>query len=161
MNKQKQPNLQNSQQTKVQQPEGTSHNIDKLKNELKKFKNFSELKVQDFAYEEGYGYELAKDVGEKMKVHQLRKFFSEIKNIDKKVKGEEGDLKNQYKEEIAIILPELAYAKGRNLITANFYEVFKLALSPNLMKTCEDFQRFEANRGNEKQSSSGLDSVES
>jgi CRISPR-associated protein Csm2 len=91
--------------------------------------NESSLKPEDYAVPNGYADKIAEEIAnakEEMKVTQLRKLFTKIKNIQNKIKTN-ADL-NKYKNEIMLILPELAYARGRKLITEDFYSLIKSCL---------------------------------
>jgi len=92
----------------------------------------SNFKPKDYAVPNGYADKIAEEIAntkEEMKVTQLRKLFTKIKNIQNKIKTNE-DV-NKYANEIAFILPELAYARGRRLITEDFYVLIKSCLLNN------------------------------
>lgn len=103
-----------------------------------KNKPLAELPVDKFAYEGGYADALALSM-KSMKVHQLRKFFGEIKSLEKQIQ-EGSKLDGEVREEIALLIPTLAYAKGRELITQEFYDVMKLSLQK--IATSADFCKF-------------------
>lgn len=99
----------------------------------------SNLAPEDFAVENGAAYVVAKNVKDKMKVNQLRKFFTQIKRIDNELKGKNEDDSFDSTKTI-LLLPELAYAYGRGLITKEFYELMKLCLSKNKLSKIKDFK---------------------
>lgn len=91
--------------------------------------NESSLKPEEYAVPTGYADKIAEEITnakEEIKVTQLRKLFTKIKNIQNKIKTN-NDL-NKYKNEIVLISPELAYARGRKLITEDFYNLIKSCL---------------------------------
>ncbi len=57
------------------------------------------------------------------KITQLRKLFHQIKTISKELRGE--DTIDKYEARIIKILPILAYSKGRELISEDFYQLMK------------------------------------
>lgn len=91
--------------------------------DLKKLK---ELDVKKMANEDGYADKLALRLKGRMKTTQLRRFFGEIKDIEK-------DLKEKSWEEIEadfyLLKPKLAYARGRRLIPEEFHEVVKTSMN--------------------------------
>lgn len=58
--------------------------INRVKQEISNLKSFSTIDPGFFASENGAAHIVAKDVREKMKVTQLRKFFGHIKKIQSK-----------------------------------------------------------------------------
>ena len=114
--------------------------ISKVIEKIKEKKTFIEIIPEDFAKEEGYAYIIAKNVNDKMKVNQLRKIFTQIKKIENEIKGKkEEDVLDKTK--IILLLPELAYAYGRNLITKDFYDLMKICLNDKLIHK-KDFNNF-------------------
>jgi len=114
---------------------------------LSNLKVLSDLNPKDYitveADKRGFAEIIASTVGkdEEMKFTQLRKFFGHIKKI------EASDIKGKKENEtidatkVYLLLPELAYCYGRKLITKNFYDVFKICLTDNRIKTVGDFKR--------------------
>lgn len=119
-----------------------------LKRKFKEIINFinnsnntmSNLSPDDYAVENGAAYVVAKNVKDKMKINQLRKFFTQIKNIDNEIKMKKEE-NNFDTNRIVVLLPELAYAYGRGLITREFYDLMKICLSKTKIKTVKDFKR--------------------
>jgi CRISPR-associated protein Csm2 len=103
------------------------------------------LKPKEFApFETGWAYKIVKQLKcqheeerkkyPEFKTTQLRKIFTEIKEIAQK----------EDKERLFLLYPKLAYSKGRKLIPENFYKLIiacldKLKTSSN----SEDFKAFE------------------
>lgn len=91
--------------------------------QLGKLKDLDIKKISD---EKGYADLLAKKL-RGMKTGQIRKFFGEIKNIEKKLIG--GENWKNVETEFYQLKPRLAYASGRGLIPEEFYSVVKTALN--------------------------------
>ncbi len=117
--------------------------VDKVKEKIAQLKSFSSLEPEYYAKEEGAAHIVARDIKKKMKVTQLRKLFGHIKKIHLKYKGEDGN-KEIDKSEFYLLLPELAYALGRDLISHNFYELMKMSLGSSKINNVKDFNRFVA-----------------
>ena len=79
-----------------------------------------------------------------MKTAQLRKVFHELKRIQTDQRGtNEADVFKDSK--IYLLIPQLAYARARGLITENFYELIKVIIGDKLttkLKTVGDYHRF-------------------
>lgn len=114
--------------------------IDGVKTKISGLTSFALLEPEYYAQENGAAHVVAKDIRKKMKVTQLRKFFGHIKKIHMKYKGEKVD-KEIDKSELYLLLPELAYALGRDLISPNFYELMKVSLGSKI-RNVSDFNRF-------------------
>ncbi|WP_297887986.1 type III-A CRISPR-associated protein Csm2 [Sulfurihydrogenibium sp.] len=127
---------QKHQQNQQKQPE-----IPNFTKQIKKASKLSDvLKPEVFAPPQGWADKIAKELSEQLKTSQLRKVFTEIKNIcDKQIKGNATS-----KEEIYLLYPKLAYSKGRGLMPKEFYELLKTCLEKLVDKnsTKEDFERF-------------------
>ena len=115
--------------------------IDSIKTKISELNSFALLEPEYYAKENGAAHVVAKDIKKKMKVTQLRKFFGHIKKIQLKYKGEQADKKVD-KSEFYLLLPELAYALGRDLISRNFYELMKMSLGSSKIEEVKDFNRF-------------------
>jgi CRISPR-associated protein Csm2 len=118
--------------------------IQKEINKIESLKSFAQFEYEEFAPENKVAHLLAK-LTEETKMRQLRKVFAEIKNIEKKVKGRSKTEEIEARETIRL-LPQLAYASGRDLIHREFYKFLKLVIGTNSettkLKTVADFQTF-------------------
>ncbi|MGQ9629719.1 MAG: type III-A CRISPR-associated protein Csm2 [bacterium] len=106
--------------------------------------SFSKLEIEYYAVENGAADVIAKKLGDKMKVNQLRKLFESIKGIERDCRGKDDSDKFET-DKLYRILPELAYALGRGLITSDFYELVKTGIgnsNTTKFKTVGDFLRF-------------------
>lgn len=102
--------------------------IEKIISEIEKFTNLSEMPTKDFAKEGGYADILANKWRNSLKTSQLRKFFAAMKGIEKNIDyGEKwGNIESQFH----LLLPQLAYARGRivggaPLIPEGFLDIMK------------------------------------
>lgn len=117
-----------------------SEKIDKLKERLEKIDKLRNLKAEDYAIENGIADQIAQSLSEKFT--QIRKFFGHIKKIEStKIKGRRDDEKIS-KEDIYILMPELAYNYGRKVISKEFYEIMKICLTGNKIENVSDFKKF-------------------
>ncbi len=95
-----------------------------LKNEITQM-DIKKLEPKIYASENSLAHKIAFFTLEKeLKMAQLRKFFSGVKNIEKKAKilskAEEIKINEFY-----LLTPELAYAVGRKVAPVEFYELIK------------------------------------
>lgn len=84
-----------------------------------------------------------KDKTAELKPTQLRKTFHALKEKERKFRArEDADrLEDEDKREIYLLIPELAYARGRALIPQTFYELMRVCLSSEKLETIGDFRR--------------------
>jgi CRISPR-associated protein Csm2 len=103
---------------------------------IRKLNHMSELKPEDFAEEDGLADKFARNVKDKLKATQLRRFFHEIKNLKLQFKTTAFN-----RTKIALLMPMLAYAKGRKVIPDAFYDLMKECFGSRLCQTSDDFDR--------------------
>jgi CRISPR-associated protein Csm2 len=103
-------------------------------------KRLADLDPGEFAEEGGYAHILAREFGGTLKPTQLRKVFHSLKRIDLGLKGKSADAALD-RTEVNRIIPELAYALGRQLIPRDFYNLMKACLGHQRMQTVGDFRR--------------------
>lgn len=118
------------------------NNID-LKPLIKKIENmdsFSDMEkqIEEFMPEGKGADNVAKVVKEKMKINQLRNFFEKIKKLQRNKNKLEDAIE---KKELYILLPELAYAYGRELITEDVYRLLKICVQEKI-KRVKDLNSF-------------------
>lgn len=101
------------------------------------------LPIEQFAEPKQLADELADEFRAGLKPTQLRKIFHAIKAIERRFKGEDASnqLNPQDKVDIHMLVPELAYARGRDLIPQKFYELMRRCLSDQKMQTVGDLLR--------------------
>jgi CRISPR-associated protein Csm2 len=107
---------------------------------VESLKRLAELDPKDFAEEQGYADVLAQAFGGTLKPTQLRKVFHSLKRIDLGLKGKPADTALD-RAEVNRLIPELAYALGRQLIPREFYALMKACLGHQRMQTVGDFRR--------------------
>jgi CRISPR type III-A-associated protein Csm2 len=116
--------------------------LERIRERIKKLENFKDLKPEEYALPRGIADILAKNEN-KMKTAQLRKFFAKIKNIENKLRGKKDldTLDEKVKNEMYMIVPELTYAWGRDLIDKYFFCIVTTII-PDQIKSVEDFKNF-------------------
>jgi CRISPR-associated protein Csm2 len=115
---------------------------------LNKLPSMSALKREEYSDEGGYADQVVRAFGETekgqvkkenirdaLKSTQLRKVFHALKKVQLSVKKTNTFQRSQ----ILKIVPELAYATGRDLLPREFYDLLKVCLSANKLKTKDDF----------------------
>lgn len=109
---------------------------------IEQVKSFKEIKPNEYAIPGKLAEEIAKRERD-MKTAQLRKFFTKIKNLEKKLRGNNKDetLSEEFKNDVYLIIPELAYSKGRGLIRQGFFQIIVTAIKDKL-NTVDDFRNF-------------------
>lgn len=116
--------------------------VSEVKSKIQALSNFSDLEPAYYAPENGAAHIVARDIKNKeMKATQLRKFFGHIKKIEAETKGMDKSEKIE-SSKLYLILPELAYALGRNLISKEFYELMKISIQAGKIQTVADFKEF-------------------
>jgi CRISPR-associated protein Csm2 len=117
---------------------------DNILNELDKQGTLTTLlPIEELSEPEQLADQLAGEFRASLKPTQLRKVFHAIKAIERRFKGEDDDkqLDSDDKLAIRLLLPELAYARGRDLIPQKFYELMRRCLSEKKVQTVGDFRR--------------------
>lgn len=104
------------------------------------------LEPEDFAEPGKLADQLAREFIEdrdNLKPTQLRKIFHALKDIERPLKGKEKDkdLSPEARNKIILLVPELAYATGRELIPKKFYRLMRILLSSEKLKTGNDLER--------------------
>lgn len=119
-----------------------SESINDVKTKIQQLASFSLLSPDYYAVENGAAHIVARSIKDKeMKTTQLRKFFGHVKRLDAQTKGKKPtDAFESTK--ISLIMPELAYALGRKLISDDFYSLIKECLNASKMRTVADFKNF-------------------
>lgn len=105
------------------------------------------LRPEQFAQQGKVAEQLAEafvnDKTVELKPTQLRKTFHALKEKERKFRDREDadPLGDEDKREIYLLIPQLAYARGRGLIPQTFYELMRVCLSSDKLKTIGDFRR--------------------
>jgi CRISPR-associated protein Csm2 len=122
----------------------TIQNLQDLEQRLQKEGTLAALlNPQDFAPEGMVADSIAQQYKAELKPTQMRKVFHTFKKIEigLKPKRDEDPLDAKQMAEISLLVPNLAYAAGRDLLPKPFYNVLKLCLSSGKMQTVADFRR--------------------
>lgn len=125
--------------------------IREVKEKIDGLPTMSELDPIVFCEEDGIADSLIQEFNKQrkeLKPTQLRKVFHELKAIQRdvlrEIKGEEDKKQpfdERFRKRVMKLMPTMAYATGRGLIPKDFYEVMKMCLGPEKLKTYEDFLR--------------------
>lgn len=91
----------------------------KIIEQIEKKTSFSEVSIKEFAPAGKWADTVAGGM-KKMKTAQLRKLFTSIKQVERKVQGKKEADKFEGAE-LYMLVPHLAYAKARELITGDFF----------------------------------------
>lgn len=110
-----------------------------------------DLDPNDFCGEEGLADSLVQEFSKQkkdLKPTQLRKVFHELKaiqrDIRREIKAQEDEslpFDDRFRRRVVRLMPTMAYATGRGLIPRDFYELMKMCLSSEKLKTYKDFLR--------------------
>lgn len=105
---------------------------------INKLNSLKEYDVDDFVRFNGDVDILTRQLkNDDIKTTQLRKFFAAVKEINLETKTKTW---NELKVKFFLLMPKLAYAKGRKLISEDFYKLLESAM--NKVQSKEDFNRF-------------------
>ena len=108
-----------------------------IKQKVQNLPSMAALNVEDYAEEGGLADSLVNVVGSKLKPTQLRKVFHFVKDLQREYNSTNEAEFDRAK--VAMIMPTLAYAVGRNLVPTDFYEVMKLCFGAQKCRTRQDF----------------------
>jgi CRISPR-associated protein Csm2 len=139
-NKNKNRELENQLKRGIQ---NNYKNLMKILNQKIDIIKLSELDEEEFIQPEGLCEAIS--IGLQFKRAQLRKFFSEIKNIKADLqKANPDDTNRNIGVRLIAVIPKLAYSQGRGLIDEEFY-VFMKKLIQNLRNELnkENFKKFD------------------
>ncbi|MGN0093480.1 MAG: type III-A CRISPR-associated protein Csm2 [Methanobrevibacter sp.] len=93
----------------------------KIKKELNELNNLSELSNTDITDNNGYADRISKEI-QNLPNSQLRKFFNNIRLIDKRSNWKEIEY------DFFLLKPQLAVAVGRTIIPQNFFEIMNILM---------------------------------
>lgn len=108
--------------------------IQEVERFIRNLPSMSHLKPEDYAEPDGLADVVART---EIKATQLRKIFHYVKELKREF--EKTDTKFN-RAKVALIMPSLAYAQGRKLIPAEFYDLLKLCLGPEKCNSADDFR---------------------
>ncbi len=101
------------------------------------------LKIDDFVLPEGTLDQLAQHFAGSLKATQLRRVFHDIKQLEQIARRGKPEKFSHIRTRLALTLPELAYAYGRDVIPKEFYDLMRTLLHPpnERFQGKEDVQR--------------------
>jgi len=112
--------------------------VNQIIEEIKNLDSMAKLDPEKYAefggYAERFVKECNKDNINKLNANQLRKIFHYVKGLKREFHQTDFE-----RHKVSMIMPLLAYAKGRNLIPEYFYELMKVCFGKERCKTKEDF----------------------
>lgn len=129
--------------------------ITQIQKQIADLRIMRDLKPTDFSEEDGLADSLVqyflseskeKKGKKELKINQLRKVFHSIKSIQRSLEPKirkRSDVKDMAfdRSMIATLQVNLAYARGRQLIPEEYYDIMKQCLSQQKLQTNEDFMR--------------------
>ena len=115
-------------------------NFTQLVNRAKQLRN---LKIDDLVLPQGTLDQLAKHFSKSLKTTQLRRVFHDIKRLEQTARRIRSEEFSHIRTQLALTLPELAYAYGREVIPKEFYDFMRSLLHPpnERFQGKEDVQR--------------------
>lgn len=119
--------------------------INDLIAEIKKADSLKEVFVPEkYALPNGWAHKTAERLSkDAMNSNQLRKIFTQLKTIEENIdRNKDNQLTNEQMNQILLLMPQIAYAKGRNLITWPFYNLMKECINPKKIRDKEDYKSF-------------------
>lgn len=119
--------------------------INNLISEIKEAQSLKEVFIPEkYALPNGWAYKTAESLDkDAMNSNQLRKIFTQLKTIEENInRSKENNLTNEQMNQILLLMPQIAYAKGRNLIPWPFYNLMKECITPNKIKDKDDYKSF-------------------
>lgn len=111
------------------------NSIEQVIKNIKSLPSMAALKPEDYAKPGGYADIVAKAA--KVKPTQMRKIFHHIKSLHREFGKSDQPFK---RAEIALVMPALAYAKGRGHIPDEFYNLLVLCFGDQKCNSAEDFE---------------------
>lgn len=124
--------------------------LNELITEIRRANSLKEVFLPEkYALADGWAYKTAnvllarsRDNSKKgMNVNQIRKIYNELRSIADNIKMN-NKLDDDSKNRIMLIMPQVAYAKGRGVVTQEFYNLMKECISLKKIKQKEDFISF-------------------
>ena len=118
--------------------EKPSEQYKNLMNKLRSEKSFKNIKIEEFSLSDGpyFAKSIANDF--EMTMHQLRRFFDEIKKVKVMVKmGKKVNFKNA----LAFLYPLASYSQARKHCSQEFTKFIELAVQK--IQDEDDFETFE------------------
>ena len=101
------------------------------------------LQIDELVLPDGDLDKIARQLKGSLKSTQLRRVFHDLKRLEQQARRQRPNLDPNIRTQIALTLPELAYAYGRDVIPREFYDLMKALLHPpnERFKGYEDVER--------------------
>ncbi len=115
-------------------------NVTDVKSHLRGLETMRQLEPAYFAPLGGAADVVARSVGGKVKMAQLRKLFGGLKRVERQHSHCRDDEELE-KDGVYLLYPDIAYANARNLISNDFFDVMAALIEPERLKTVGDFRR--------------------
>lgn len=121
--------------------------LERVQEKIKNLNSLKDYDIEDFVKFGTDADKITKELGkEDIKTSQLRKFFAAVKEIELYVKSNGDKWDEKAKMKFYLLMPKIAYAKGRKVISEDFYNLMEVTMSKvgsgNEEDTLEDFKRF-------------------
>jgi len=116
--------------------------VNDLKGRIQQVRRLSALPIQELVLPNGVLDQLAHHLAKNLKATQLRRVFHDLKRLEQDAKRGRQSI-DRLRTKLALTLPELAYAYGREVIPREFYEFMRSLLHPpsERFQDKEDVQR--------------------
>lgn len=123
-----------------------TNELDRVKEKINNLKSLKYYEVEEFVKFGGDADKITQQLGNSdIKTSQLRKFFAAVKEIELNLK-EKNEWDEKVKMDFYLLMPKLAYAKGRRVIGDEFFDLMKITMekigSEDKKDILEDFSRF-------------------
>ena len=114
------------------QKQGQQQSLSELvKNFVQKVKGqLRNLPIDDLVLPDGELDKIARQLKGSLKSTQLRRVFHDLKRLEQQARRQRSKFDPRIRTQIALTLPELAYAYGRDVIPKEFYDLMKALLHP-------------------------------
>ncbi|MFN3422728.1 MAG: type III-A CRISPR-associated protein Csm2 [Armatimonadota bacterium] len=89
-----------------------------------------DVEIDKLVLPDGKLDKIARQLGSRLKSTQLRRVFYDLKRLEQQARRQRSKLDPHIRTQIALTLPELAYAYGRGVIPKEFYDLMKALLHP-------------------------------
>lgn len=110
------------------------NSINDVLNIIRGLPSMSAIRPDDYADRDGWADVVART--SEMKSTQLRKIFHYVKDLKREFQKNDNSFN---RAKVALLMPSLAYAKGRGLLPEDFYKLLTLCFSQDKCKTVADF----------------------
>jgi CRISPR-associated protein Csm2 len=114
----------------------TVSSIQEVRNHIRALPSMVALKPDDYAERGGLADVVVRESSD-LKATQLRKVFHYVKDLRRQF--QKGEAKFE-RGKVSLMMPLLAYARGREHIPNEFYELLVLCFGQDKCKTADDFE---------------------